>query len=434
MSEANKNVQFAINIPFGQISRKTANEIEMQGSVLGPIKASIQIDKVGKQCIEENENLYRYKKLVDIPPLAFVDNIIGFSKCGLSSIKLNAFLNTKIQTRRLWYGEKKCHQIHAGENNIFCPTLNVHENVMEKVNSDKYLGDVISSDCKNNMNIDKKVAKGMGIVAQIMALLSEVSLGSHYHEIDLILRESLFINGIFTNLEVSYGLTKQQIERMEEVDKILLRKILKAHSKTPIESLFLETGTLPLSYIIKYRRLMYLHHILTRNQNSLIFETFNAQDKFPAKDDWVLTIKDDLKYFDINLSYEQIRKLSKYSFKKYLKKIIKAKVLKDLNEVKKEHTKMKNLTYVKLQTQPYLLSNNFFPETANFLFRARTRMLDVKNNFKNSFDDDIHLCPICESDEDTQEHLIKCEMMNNEINVDVNYIIIIIITISIQNR
>ena len=78
---------------------------------------------------------------------------------------------------------------------------------------------------------------------------------------------------------------------------------------------------------------------------------------------------------------------------------------------------MNKLNYSKLETQPYLLSNNFFPETAHFLFKARTRMLNVMNNFKKSADDDIYLCPLCESDEDSQEHLLKCEIIDNVANV-----------------
>ena len=44
---------------------------------------------------------------------------------------------------------------------------------------------------------------------------------------------------------------------------------------------------------------------------------------------------------------------------------------------------MENVKYTNLQTQPYLLANNFSPEISNFLFKAWTKMLDVKNNFKN---------------------------------------------------
>ena len=42
---------------------------------------------------------------------------------------------------------------------------------MERVTSDCYLGDIISSDGKNKLNIEARVAKGLGIVSQIMDIL-----------------------------------------------------------------------------------------------------------------------------------------------------------------------------------------------------------------------------------------------------------------------
>ena len=128
MNEANKNIEVAIKSAFGKSDRESIGEIEMQGSVMGPIKASAQIDTVGKECIEKGTNLLQYKQLVDIPPLSFIDDILALSKCGQPSVKLNCFLNSKIQSKRLWFSEKKCHQIHVGKENIFCPTLKVHEN------------------------------------------------------------------------------------------------------------------------------------------------------------------------------------------------------------------------------------------------------------------------------------------------------------------
>ena len=82
---------------------------------------------------------------------------------------------------------------------------------MKKVEYDKYFGDIISNDGSNQRDIDKKLSKGMGIISQIMALLSEISLGAHYFEIALLLRESLFVNGILTNWEVKYGLTEKNL-------------------------------------------------------------------------------------------------------------------------------------------------------------------------------------------------------------------------------
>ena len=62
------------------------------------------------------------------------------------------------------------------------------------------------------MNFSSKFAKGMGIVPQIMSILSEVSLGVHYFEIAMLLREAMFVNGILTNVEALYGIKKENIE------------------------------------------------------------------------------------------------------------------------------------------------------------------------------------------------------------------------------
>ena len=53
---------------------------------------------------------------------------------------------------------------------------------MEEVSSDTYLGNIISRDGKNKLNIESRVAKGLGIVSQIMDILKSTSFGKHYFE------------------------------------------------------------------------------------------------------------------------------------------------------------------------------------------------------------------------------------------------------------
>ena len=57
-------------------------------------------------------------------------------------------------------GKSKCHKIHVGGNNKFCPTLKVHGTEMESVKEDTYLGDIISGNGKNTKNIQNRIAKG----------------------------------------------------------------------------------------------------------------------------------------------------------------------------------------------------------------------------------------------------------------------------------
>ena len=411
MSEANRNVELSIKSAFGKTERKSLKEIEMQGSVMGPIKASVQIDSIGKDCIEKNVNLFKYKNLVDVPPLSFIDDILAFSKCGQPSVKLNCFLNGKIQSKRLWFSDTKCHHIHAGRDSPFCPPLIVHGKEMEKVESDKYLGDIISSDSSNQKDIDKKLSKGMGIISQIMALLNDVSLGAHYFEIALLLRESLFVNGLLTNWEVKYGLKETDLDNLEKLDKILLRKILNAHSKVPIESLYLETGVVPLKIVVKSRRIMYLHHILSRKNNSLIKQFFQAQNNFPVKNDWSETVQKDLEDLNINMTLNDIKAMSKIKFKKYLKIKTRRFAFKELLKLKETHSKMDKIIYKKLEIEPYLKSTKIYPEKAKLLYKLRTHMADVKSNFSRYYFYNL-ICPLCENTEDTQVHLLTCEKIH----------------------
>ena len=134
---------------------------------------------------------------------------------GIDSTRLNIEINTRVEMKKLNFhtpdqsGKSKCHTMHIGRKSENCPKLKVHGYEMEKVTSDTYLGDIISSDGKNRLNIESRVAKGLGIVSEIMDILKTVSFGVHYFEIATTLRESKLINGILTNCDVWHGSHKQ---------------------------------------------------------------------------------------------------------------------------------------------------------------------------------------------------------------------------------
>ena len=97
----------------------------------------------------------------------------------------------------------------------------------------------------------------------------------------------MLINGILYNSEAWHGITNAHIAKLESVDEALLRSILQAHSKTPKEFLHLETGTIPLRWIVAQRRIHYMKHILKRNDEELIKKVFLAQQENPTRGDFV---------------------------------------------------------------------------------------------------------------------------------------------------
>ena len=112
------------------------------------------------------------------------------------------------------------------------------------------------------------------------------------------------------------------------------------------------------------------------------------------------------------------------SFKKKVKKACKNYTFNELMEIRSRHSKSKLVEYSKLETSKYLLSNIFTVAQSKLLFKLRSRMLDVKMNFKNKFNDDISLlkCNQCNTGElDDQSQIISCKVIDNNKNLTIKY-------------
>ena len=96
-------------------------------------------------------------------------------------------------------------------------------------------------------------------------------------EIGLHLRQAMLVNGMLYNSEAWHALANEEIKMLEKVDEHLLRMLVKAHSKTPLEFLYLEAGAIPIRFFISGRRLLYLQTILQRPENELTKRVYLAQ-------------------------------------------------------------------------------------------------------------------------------------------------------------
>ena len=229
---------------------------------------------------------------------------------------MNTFINTQIESKRLKFhtpdlnGRSKCHPIHVGQKNKTCPKLQVHGEDIIQVDKDSYLGDIISNNGKNLENVKSRLAKGMGIISQIMSILDRITVGKHYFETALLLRESMFINSILVNAEIWYGMSNTDIQNLCKLDQSLLRKILNAQISTPIESLYLELGCTDIETILKGRRLVYLHYLTQRNSETMLKRFFLTQWKYPTCGDWTEQVRLDLDEFGLLNDLEKIEAYS----------------------------------------------------------------------------------------------------------------------------
>ena len=210
---------------------------------------------------------------------------------------------------------------------------------MECVESDTYLGDVISATGSNTQNIKSRILKGKGILAQIRKYLETVSFGAHYFKIALLLRESLFLNSILTNSESWYGLTNSQITELENLDLMFFRSLFEVPQTVPTVALFLETGSLSIGTILKMKRINYLYYLVTLDKSEMLSKFFYAQWENPVPSDWTLEVKKNLIELELPTNLDVLKEFSKNRLKNLVKK--QAKIYEFQRFVKIKETKSK---------------------------------------------------------------------------------------------
>ena len=92
--------------------------------------------------------------------------------------------------------------------------------------------------------------------------------------------------------------------------------------------------------------------------------------------------------------------------------------LKALNEEKQKHSKVASINHDEMELQDYLAPNELSTHEARFIFHLRSRMVDLKANFRGKHSD--WLCPLCKCDEDSQQHLLVCPELNEEDELVIN--------------
>ena len=233
-------------------------------------------------------------------------------------------------------------------------------------------------------------------------------------EIGLQLRQAMLLNGILYNSEAWHSITEDEIKLLEKVDEHLLRQLVKGHSKSPKEFLFLEAGATPIRYLISCRRLLYLHTILHRSEEELIRRVYTAQKEDALPGDFFQLVQDDFKLIGKVFSDQYIQQSSRNSFKYEIKEKIRNSAFLYLKNLQNGHSKIRDISYPNFETQTYMTSPIFNNEEVNLLHALRSRSVNVKKNFSSKYENDMS-CPLCDSTLDDQPHLLCCTVLNNRV-------------------
>ena len=259
--------------------------------------------------------------------MAMCDDLLLISECGYKTDLAVAYLNSQSSFNYLQFGLSKCAKMHVGKTkqNFKCSSVYLdnwtskeYENKetgkidfseeyagkmkIKDVSDVMYLGNKINSDGSNMMDITMKCNRGVGTINKIQNILETMFFGKYYFEVGITLIESMLLGTILTNIEVAYNITLSEIEKLEKCHEMSLRKLLNMPSKSPKPMLYFITGSVPIRFIVKRRRLVYLHHIINQTEESLIRSVFEKQMDSRKSKDWCTQILKDLIEYGIEKS------------------------------------------------------------------------------------------------------------------------------------
>ena len=231
------------------------------------------------------------------------------------------------------------------------------EKAMKKVQSKKYLGDIISQDMKNTLTIKEKNNKAVGIVKKISTCLYERPYGRHTFRAAKLLREGLLLGSMLNNCESWVNITKCDLDNLEKPDTMVQRSILTNYGNPSKVFMCLELGVIPVKFVIMEKRLYFLKYILDENISLMLRQVYEALKGDSRKGDFVSLIKTDMEELSIEITEEEIVSLKKTDWKKYVNEIIKGTAFVTLVNENKEKSRTKHIHFEKFEMSKYLVKN-----------------------------------------------------------------------------
>ena len=140
----------------------------------------------------------------------------------------------------------------------------------------------------------------------------------------------------------------------------MLQSILGAHSKVPVEQLYLETASINMSQTLSARRMIYLQTILRRSEGELIRNIDQEMKADPLKGDWSELVKSDFEKIYISLNEDEMRVMNPKKYKSLIKEKVRESAFICFKEMQAGHTKGRQNQHKDLNSpQKYLLTNTY---------------------------------------------------------------------------
>ncbi len=266
----------------------------------------------------------------------------------------------------------------------------------------KYLGQVVN----NKNNLQDHITELKGKTEAAIQTLFQIAGDSNFKGIEMESTWKLLetcIYPIATYGSETWEPTKKEMTEMNKIVDNIIKRILMTPVTTPRETLYIETGLLDIQHTIMKNRINTDARI-ERSSNNLLDMIMNTQEEKGWK-----AQTEKLKQ-TIGIAKEDLE-----GGRAKIKQVIKSKVQttfkNSLQETAQNKSKVKHLMDGIQMWNPgkrpaYM--NKLTRQETSVIFKTRTRMLDIKNNYRGKYTNIT--CRKCKKEVETQEHILQeCE-------------------------
>ncbi len=406
----NKDTIIEVVTPSGSTEKVEVGEIVKQGTVLGPTLCCVETDQINK-IGDDQERLIGTQK---IAILIFVDDVMSAGNAG--DIRRAIHNMAEMETlKKSTYGLKKTKYmvIDTARGEPEPITESVKNGVIAETDEYKYVGFWINKKGNCQLQIYKKKKSLKGEVIALKSIANFHNVGDMFVAVRLHLFESCVLPSLLYNLEAWTKQSKGEIKDLEKIQANILCTLLGLPKSTPYLGLLNELGIWRIEERLIYRKLMLYNNLINSDENRLAKRVVEEQEQTnDLEGSFFGTVLEMTK--SIGVTIKQIKHMKKSSLKKLIKNKLNERMCRIVSLAIPKMTKLRFIVKPhEFKRKKYIV--NLKGNEAIQALRCRLNMIQIYGNYHG----DItlqRLCPHCEEEDDTTEHLLNCKVFHTSIH------------------
>ena len=385
-----------------------------QGSRLSGRLFAKQMDVLSEEFIENDNINFPINNEFSIGCLEFVDDVMTCTLGKKNQTKALTRVDEFAQISKLEWGAEKCQVMQVGRKIKVPNTWTLGEKQISNTTSYKYLGDTITNDGKNKVNIEKRYNTIQFISRQINTTAASDVMKEIESKVVLELYHAC-ISPCFLNNAESWCLSDAEEKELDKLGIRVLKRLFNLPEKTPNPAIIHSFGVLYTTQQIDQKKLMYLYKVLHRPE-----EHWTKKMLFHLKTHnigWAKCMQAKLVDYGLEQDWEKIKEHNKSRWRHIVNTAVrkknKQKLLDSCVQLGPNEEKIKTKTaYIYHEINKDTYNNEALPEiissnkvNAKTIILARCGMLECGKNFKGTIPE---ICRVCGVEDDEGHRLSTC--------------------------